>query len=99
MTQLSSAPLSDGVDRVLCYYINATSQLQIARITDLSTGCFERMIFPGQRLLFEAPPDALLEIHSPKAMNTSLLTQIPCEQLRVHEKLAFSDRTDVVQHL
>ena len=99
MTQLSSAPLSDGGDRVLCYYINATSQLQIARITHGSIECFERMIFPGQRLLFEAPPDALLEIHSPKVTNTSLLTQVPCQQLRVYEKLTSLDRTDVVERL
>ncbi|MCY7320813.1 MAG: DUF1830 domain-containing protein [Phormidesmis sp. CAN_BIN36] len=99
MTQFSSAPLSDGADRVLCYYINATSQLQMARITNRSSGCFERLIFPGQRLLFEAPPDALLEIHSPEATSTSLLAQTPCQQLRVYEKLASSDRTDVVQRL
>ncbi len=98
MTPPSSVP-ADGVDRVLCYYVNATSQLQMARITNCSSGCFERLIFPGQRLLFEAPPNALLEIHSPEATSTSLLAQIPCQQLRVHEKLAFSDRTDVVQLL
>ena len=96
MTQISSVP-SDGTDLVLCYYINATSQLQIARITHLSIG-FERMIFPGQRLLFEAPPDALLEIHCPTT-SPGLLAQIPCQQLRVHEKLAFSDRTDVMECL
>ncbi|PSB20305.1 DUF1830 domain-containing protein [Phormidesmis priestleyi ULC007] len=99
MTQHSSASPSDGTDRVLCYYINATSQLQMARITHLASGCFERLIFPGQRLLFEAPPDALLEIHSSKATNTSLLAQIPCQQLRVYEKLASSDRTHVVERL
>ena len=99
MPQPSFALPSDGTDRFLCYYINATSQLQMARITHLSTGCFERVIFPGQRLLFEAPLDALLEIHSSKATNTSLLAQIPCQQLRVYEKLASSDRTDVVERL
>ena len=99
MPQHSSASSADGRDRFLCYYINATSQLQMARIAHLSTGCFERVIFPGQRLLFEAPSDALLEIHSSKATNSSFLAQIPCQQLQVCEKLASSDRTDVVQRL
>jgi hypothetical protein len=98
MTQLSSAPPSDRTDRFLCYYINATSQLQMARITNLPDWRFERMIFPGQRLLFEAPPDALLEIHIHGAAAMSLFAQIPCLQLRVYEKIAASaDRTPVTE--
>ncbi len=97
MTQISPVP-ADGTDRFLCYYVNATSQLQIARITHLSVRWFERMIFPGQRLLFEAPLQALLEIYSCTTC-TSLLAQIPCQQLRVYEKLAFPDRPDAVERL
>ncbi len=100
MTQLSSALPSDSPDRCLCYYVNATSQLQMVRISHPVTGRFERMIFPGQRLLFEASPDALLEIHAHRATSPSLLAQIPCQQLRVQENLALTaDRPDVVERL
>ncbi len=57
------------------------------------------MIFPGQRLLFEAPPDALLEIHIYRATATSLFAQIPCLQLRVFEKMAVADRTPLTERL
>ena len=99
MTQPSSALPANGTDRFLCYYVNATSQLQMARITHLSVQWFDRMIFPGQRLIFEAPLHALLEIYSCKATCTSLLAQIPCQQLRVYEKLASPDRPDAVERL
>ena len=100
MTQLSSAPPFDRTDRFLCYYINATSQLQMAQSTNLPSWKFERMIFPGQRLLFEAPLDALLEIYIHRAAATSLFAQIPCLHLRVFEKIAVSaDRTPVTERL
>ncbi|WP_068814660.1 DUF1830 domain-containing protein [Phormidesmis priestleyi] len=100
MTQLPSAPPFDRTDRFLCYYINATSQLQMAQSTNLPNWRFEHLIFPGQRLLFEAPPDALLEIHIHRAAATSLLAQISCLQLRVYEKIAASaDRTPVTERL
>ncbi len=98
MTQLSSAPPSDCPNRFLCYYINATSQLQMALINNLPDGRFERMIFPGQRLLFEASSDAQLDIYIHSATAMSLCAQIPCLQLRVYERVAApADRTPVTE--
>ena len=57
-------PLPQGNgDAILCCYVNATSKIQVARVTNIPNWYFERVVFPGQRLLFEAVPEALLEIH------------------------------------
>lgn len=79
-------PLPQGkTNSVLCCYVNATSQIQVARITNISNWYFERVVFPGQRLVFEALPEALLEIHSGKMASAILSDSIPCERLRVDE--------------
>ena len=67
--------------RIFCLYINATSQIQIIRLTDTPSLHFERVAFPGERLLFEAAPEAKLEIQTSETV-TSL---IPCTQLCVSE--------------
>lgn len=81
MAQSSPSLPSDGSNRILCYYENATSQVQIARIANIPNWLFERVVFPQQRLLFEALPEALLEVRT----NTSLLDQIPCLRLQVRD--------------
>lgn len=79
-------PLPQGeTNSVLCCYVNATNQIQIARITNVSNWYFERVVFPGQRLVFEALPEAILEIHSGKMASAILSDSIPCERLRVDE--------------
>lgn len=73
---------SEHCEKVLCSYVNTTSKTQIARITNISSFYFERVVFPGKHLLFEAPPEAQLEIHT--TMVTVILSdKIPCESLRV----------------
>jgi len=69
-------------DRILCYYENATTQVQLARIANIPDWLFERVLFPWQRLLFEAIPDALVEVHN-GSPSTTPLARIPCLQLRV----------------
>ncbi len=54
--------------------------MQIARIANSPDWYFERVIFPGQRLMFNAPPEATLEIHT-----TSQTSHIPCKCLRVSD--------------
>jgi Domain of unknown function (DUF1830) len=71
---------------LLCCYVNVTSQIQVARITNLTNWYFERVVFPGQRLVFEALPGALLEIHSGMMASAILSDTIPCERLCVDEQ-------------
>jgi len=79
---LSINPVLDtSPECILCFYINATSRIQIIRVTNIPNFYWERIVFPGQRLLFEAVTAALLEIHT-SDRNTAILTDvIPCRQL------------------
>lgn len=87
MAQIFDPIPSDAVAPVLCCYVNATSQIQVARITNISNWYFERVVFPGQRLVFEAVPQALLEIHTGMMASAILSDSIPCDRLRVQEAL------------
>jgi len=76
---------SNQSDRILCSYINATHQIQVARISNIPNWYFERVLFPGQRLMFEAPQDAQLEIHTGNIASAILSDTIPCDRLQVSE--------------
>ncbi len=79
-------PLPDSCsEKIVCCYVNATSKIQVARITNVPNWYFERVVFPGQRLLFEAVPSALLEIHTGMMASSILSDTIPCQQLQVSE--------------
>lgn len=71
---------SECSELMLFYYVNNTSKVQIARIAN-PANWFERVVFPGQRLLFEALPDAELEIHTAVTATTILLDKIKCKCL------------------
>jgi Domain of unknown function (DUF1830) len=74
---------NDHNSNILCSYVNATSQIQIARITNIPNWYFERVVFPGQRLVFEAHPNAVLEIHSGMMASAILSDTIPCSKLKL----------------
>lgn len=93
MVQAFTSLSSHGSERILCYYANTTTQLQIARITDIPGWRFERLIFPGQRVLFEAIPAALLKIYAGTAATVVPLEQIPCFRLQVNESPLLSGKT------
>ncbi|BAQ60485.1 hypothetical protein GM3708_891 [Geminocystis sp. NIES-3708] len=86
MAQILDAIPHNENDAILCCYVNATSQIQIARITNISNWYFERVVFPGQRLVFEALPEALLEIHSGMMASAILSDTISCKRLCVTEQ-------------
>jgi uncharacterized protein len=86
MAQFFDPLPSDAQDKKLCCYTNATSKIQIARITNIPNWYFERVVFPGQRLVFEALPEALLEIHS-GMMSAVLADTIPCDRLTIELEL------------
>ncbi|WP_319420159.1 DUF1830 domain-containing protein [Pleurocapsa sp. FMAR1] len=81
MSQTLDPLPNDENDSILCCYVNATSQIQIARITNISNWYFERVVFPGQRLVFEANIKAILEIHSGMMASSILSDTIPCLRL------------------
>lgn len=81
-------PIPDGNQSILlCCYVNATNHIQIARITNIANWYFERVVFPGQRLVFEALPQAQLEIHTGMMASSILSDTIPCERLSISDEM------------
>lgn len=85
MAQILDPVPSDTDSKILCCYVNATSQIQIARIANIPNWYFERVVFPGQRLVFEAMPAAALEIHTGMMASAILSDKIPCDRLQINE--------------
>lgn len=93
MAQIFTSPPSEPSRRILCSYINATRQIQIARIANSSSWYFERVVFPEQRLLFEALPNAQLEIHTCITPSATLSDKILCARLQINEGSNFFVKT------
>jgi Domain of unknown function (DUF1830) len=75
--------LSEYSDWIVCNYVNATKQIQVLRIANISNWYFERVIFPRQCFQFEAPPDANLEIQTGIIASAILLDKVQCNRLRI----------------
>lgn len=73
----SSVPESHR--RILCFYTNTSDRIQVIQLKNHPELHFERVVFPGQRLLFEAVPDANLAIN----FGETVSTLVPCNQLCV----------------
>ncbi len=76
---------SERHTRILCWYLNTTNKMQIARITNVPNWYFERTVFPGERLLFEAVPSAELEVCRCAQTGGIVCERILCDRLRVEE--------------
>jgi Domain of unknown function (DUF1830) len=91
MTEVKVMPAIDPLPeahfdlKICCCYVNSTNKIQIARITDVPNWYFERVVFPGQHLIFESFEGAHLEIHSGMMASAILSDIIPCIQLRLEE--------------
>ncbi|QUY45870.1 DUF1830 domain-containing protein (plasmid) [Acaryochloris sp. 'Moss Beach'] len=68
---------------VFCSYRNSTSRVQVLRVTNVENWYFERVIFPQQYLIFNAPRKAHLEVHSSEIATAIQVDCIPCKQLTV----------------
>ena len=77
--------ISERDARILCWYLNTTSQVQIARITNIPNWYFERTVFPGERFLFEALPEAQLEVCRSTEAGGIVCERTLCDRLRVEE--------------
>ena len=72
MTQiLNRLPDKYGL-HILCSYKNKTSTVQIIRITNISHWYFERVVFPGELVLFKTLSEAVLKIYSSDKITTIL---------------------------
>jgi hypothetical protein len=85
MAQILDPLPPEQLGKVLCCYVNATSKIQVARISNIPNWYFERVVFPGQRLVFEAPLEAHMEIHTGMMASAILSDTIPCDRLAIIE--------------
>lgn len=85
MAQILDPLPSNATGNILCCYVNATSQISIVRISNIPNWYFERVVFPGQRLVFESLPHALLEVHTGMMASAILSDTIPCGRLQINE--------------
>jgi hypothetical protein len=81
---IDPVPQNEG-NNIVCCYVNATSQIQVARITNIPNWYFERVVFPGQRLIFESLQEGLLEIHTGMMASAILSDTIACHRLCIND--------------
>ncbi len=72
---------------MLCFYKNKSTQTQVVRFTQTGNKLCDRIIRPKEHVLFEAEPQAVLEIHQLTANHTLLLKTFPCRDLKVSNEL------------
>ncbi len=86
MSQVLDSVPEEHNEKLICCYVNATSKMQVARITNIPNWYFERVVFPGQHLVFEAALDAHLEIHTGMMASSIISDVIPCVQIQVQDQ-------------
>ena len=75
-----------AVKKVLCHYHNDTHHIQVARIENIPHKpheYLERVVFPGNRLVFETFPHAWLNIYTGELCSALLAERILCDRLRL----------------
>jgi hypothetical protein len=77
--------VTDSCCQFLCSYTNTTSAVQIIQIVNISNWYFERVVFPWQRLFFEAKLDAELDVYTSRFGQAILVKQIPAIYLQVEQ--------------
>lgn len=81
MTQIFFPSQVDGVQQQVYCYFNNTSKMAIVRILGLEERHCERVVFPGEKFLFEAEQDCELEV-SKYATGGIVKENIPCSELQ-----------------
>ncbi len=94
MNSLSSEP----IDEILCYYLNSTSEIQFIKSECREIWEFERIVFPGQRLFFEAISTGHLEIYKARNSGLQLAARVKCDRLQVQQesKSSFTTVSEVL---
>lgn len=67
----------------LCYYRNQSTQLQVAHISEGNALLAERVVFPGEKWLFEASPKAQIHIHRQDLAGNIQIEKISCDRYQV----------------
>jgi hypothetical protein len=89
MQPITSTKLTQQTSRMLCYYFNSTSKIQLVRIWNSKKYSgeysWEKIIFPQQRILFEAKPEEILEVHTKSEGKPLLESIFSCCNLKINQ--------------
>lgn len=72
------------ISKMLCYYANITAQIQLIRVVKNRHLNLEKIVFPQQRILFEAMSEAQLEIYDSRSEKLKIAKIIPCRDLEIN---------------
>ena len=96
MAQILDPLPNEDPAAIICCYVNASSKIQVARITNVPDWYFERVVFPGQRLMFEAIKTAQLEIHTGMMASAILSDTIPCASLMLESEPVVAESSGAI---
>jgi hypothetical protein len=74
-------------DKLVCRHVNQMQQIQILRIANIPNWFFERTVLPGEELLFEAYPEAELEVYTYEIASAILTEKMTCDRLALHQNI------------
>lgn len=81
---LDQLPASCGIKKLCCYF-NESDKVQVVRISNIQNWYLERVVFPQEDFLFEAPSKAELEVYQDATEGVQLLAKHSCSSLQVEE--------------
>ena len=81
---LDQLPASYGIKKLCCYF-NESDKVQVVRISNIQNWYLERVVFPQENFLFEAPSKAELEVYQDANEGVQLLAKHSCYSLQVEE--------------
>lgn len=76
---------------MLCYYNNNTQTIQLLQVKNVENWYFEKIVFPHEYIMFEAPETAQLEIHYQSPMDRISPDILPCSHIQVKCGLEVED--------
>ncbi|XWK87772.1 MAG: DUF1830 domain-containing protein [Phormidium sp.] len=86
MLQTSETLLTDdSSEQILCFYINASTEIRIIRLENSKNCNLDRIAFPGEKILFIGEPKAQLAIYTGSNGKAILSHLIPCASLQVEK--------------
>jgi len=84
MQLATESKLFPQTSTILCYYFNPSNKIQLIRVWNLNSYSLEKILFPQQRILFEAMPGGMLEVHT-KQQDRQILEEVfSCLNLQVN---------------
>ncbi|HHP7231994.1 MAG TPA: DUF1830 domain-containing protein [Xenococcaceae cyanobacterium] len=73
------------MSQILCYYTNITRTIQQIRVINSQKLNLEKIVFPQQRIFFEAMPEGQLEVYTAQAGKSKCLQVFACQNLEVNQ--------------